>query len=415
MSWTIRRVCLPLMAVAAIVVLPGTALAIPLTFNGTQTNTAPPFHAPAPTDVSTFTGDFNLAPGSQITIAANIDFSFRTSVALGSLTIDGDLNVPSQTQSISLLGGGLKINNPVTGSAELTLWDQQTGGFDPGGDGGNPNPATFPPSVLTGADLTNLNVTLVQPGGPTAISNTLTINGSGGIPISLFGLDLGSIPVDAQLNGNATAGINSLGYTQTSGDGIFGPGSNGTPLDQTSTYIMNLNDNWGTLNGGMNANIGGNLDVDILGLNVGSFNINLPQTFNISEATSLPGLATLADLQPSSYDVVNYDDLQATFGLLPGGSGILNIDFPLATSGITTLTTVTTITTTLAGVGVTITAEVTGSVTFGIVATLQASNLGYQLQDSVAGVVAPEPGSIVLLFLGLASAAPLMLRRFRKR
>jgi len=414
MSWTIRRVCLPLMAVAAIVVLPGTALAIPLTFNGTQTNTAPPFHAPAPTDVSVFTGDFNLAPGSQITVAADIDFSFRTSVALGSLTIDGDLNVPSQTQSISLLGGGLKINNPVTGSAELTLWDQQTGGFDPGGDGSNPSPATFPPSVLTGADLTNLNVTLVQPGGPTATSNTLTINGSGGIPISLFGLDLGSIPVDAQLNGSATAGINSLGYTQTSGDGLSGPGSPGTPLNQTSSYGMNFG-NWGTLNGGLNANIGGNLDVDILGLNVGSFNINLPQTFNISESTPLPGLATLADLQPTSYDVVNYDDLQATFGLLPGGSGILNIDFPLSTSGTAALTTVTTITTTLAGVGVTITANVTGTVTFGIVATLQASNLGYQLQDSVAGVVAPEPGSIVLLFLGLASAAPLMLRRFRKR
>jgi hypothetical protein len=173
--------------------------------------------------------------------------------------------------------------------------------------------------------------------------------------------------------------------------------------------------NWGTLNGGLNANIGGNLDVDILGLNVGSFNINLPQTFNISESTPLPGLATLADLQPTSYDTVNYDDLQATFGLLPGGSGILNIDFPLSTSGTAALTTVTTITTTLAGVGVTITANVTGTVTFGIVATLQASNLGYQLQDSVAGVVAPEPGSIVLLFLGLASAAPLMLRRFRKR
>jgi hypothetical protein len=41
--------------------------------------------------------------------------------------------------------------------------------------------------------------------------------------------------------------------------------------------------------------------------------------------------------------------------------------------------------------------------------------MAYQLQESIANVVAPEPGSIMLLFMGLVGAIPLAIRWRRRR
>jgi hypothetical protein len=426
MSWKIRYASLPFMAVAAVMLITTQAFAIPLVFDN-GVNTQGPFTnpGPPPVDKNFFVGNFQLQNGSSLQIGGNFNFNFQISANLGLTgatgSVSGNLNVPYSSNSVTLQGGGLKINSKSTGTATLTLWDEQVNGFDPGGDGGNPSKnVSFPPSVLTGADLTNLNVTLVQPGGPTAQTNTISFSGSGGIPVSLFGLASFDIPVAANFTGKAVTGIDHIGFQQTSGDALTVqtafPAKNAP--DQTTTYLMAgspLGQNNGVLDAGLNLGINGSAQLSILGINVTTVPLNFSDTLNLNTDFLLPGVATLADLNPTGYNPVNYDDLQVTLGLTDGGGGgVFAVDFPLASSGTATIVSTATFTTNLVA-PMTITANFSGTITFGILATLNATNVGYQLQDSVAGVVAPEPGSIVLLFVGVAGALPLVIRRIRRK
>jgi hypothetical protein len=423
MSWKIRCVCLPLLAVAAVALIHGTAFAVNLTFDGAA-NSQPPFHNPGapPVDTNYFTGDFNLTNGA-LTVGADLHFNFHLSANLGvtgaSLSPTADMSIPTTTQAVTISGGAIHAATSPTGTAQLTLWDEQTGGYDPGGDGGNPNPSAVLPSQLSNADLTGLNVTLIHSGdvpNATTSSVSLPVNGSVTLVNNLFGLGIDiSLPVNGSLNGNGVLGVNSLGFAQGSGDGLvsqisplFGPAL--TAPDQSVQYLSAPN---GTINAAFNAGVNGtlNLSSSILGIgfSIGSFPINLTQTLGLNQPLPLPGFTNLADLNPTGYDNVHHDDLQATIGL--GGNKINLPATDLSTSGTAQLVT------TLSGVasGITFQGQVTATITYGLLATLSASNLGYQLQDSVAGVVAPEPGSIVLLFVGLAGVAPFVVRRIRRR
>jgi len=409
------RLCLPLAALA-LVLSQSQALAVPIVFDSAA-NTQPPFHNPGspPVDVNSFDTDITLLNTSTLFVQGSFAFDIHMSANLGitGATANPTATITIPAQSIPIYSNSQHISTTPTGSGQLTLWDEQVSGYDPGGDGSNPNPGAKLPSTLSRADLTGFNVSLINGGGATVQSNQITINGSGSMDTGILGITL---PVTVALVGQATAGLTALDFNQTSGDALVG---NGTPnllapgANATRTYPLNLN-NYGDLNGTGAITVGGIANLDIGGLFTTSFNLGnlVNQTLNLSSAFPLPGTAKLADLNPTGYDAVNKDDLQATIGF--DGSG-LGLPFALASTGTALLTTTTTLTTNLAGAPITITANVTGTITFGVNARLEVDNLVYQLQDSVASVVAPEPGSVVLMFVGLVAALPLVVRRLRRR
>src|SRR5581483_7794429 len=202
-----------------------------------------------------------------------------------------------------------------------------------------PNPV---PSVLTNAQITNLSTTLVGPGqSPTATSNPITVNGNGTINNNILNLTSLPIDVDASLSGNATASIDHISYMQTSGNMLLGSGALGpnAPADQTATYPMSLSP-IGTLDGAANLGLHGNVDISVLGIDVGGPSLNFNQLLPLSSSFPLPGTAKLADLNPTGYDPVHHDDLQATLGLNNGmGGGVLNLDLPVNSTGTVLLVT----------------------------------------------------------------------------
>lgn len=414
MSWqVIRGLSVPVVAALALIVSQGSASAVNLVFNSAA-NTQPPFHNPGapPVDVNKFSVDVSLTNGSSLFVQGNVHFDIDVSANLGltgaTFSQGADVNIPAQNIAIS--ANKATVNSTPTGSASLTLWDEQTGGFDPGGDGSNPNPGAKLPSTLANADLTGLNVSFINGPGASLTTNQIQINGNGQLNNVLGLFD---IPLDVTINGQANASLNSLGFTQTSGDAILGsgiPGSLVPGANASNTYTLFNN---GLLNGGGNVSVGGDVNISILGGLINpSFNLGnlINESVNLSSGFPLVGVTTLADLNPGGYDTVNHDDLQTTIALnIAGGA----IPFALSSTGSAILSTVTTLTTNLVA-PVTITARVSGTVTFGILASLEAGNFAYQLQDSIAGVVAPEPGSVVLMLVGLAAAMPLLVRRFRR-
>ena len=394
---------------------PAHAASLALNFDGAA-NTKGPFTNPgaAPVDVNKFSVDLDIDPGSTLQVAANLNLNIRVSYALGTFNNPGSLSIPNQVVNLSTTGTQ-NITTTPTGSAALTLWGQQVSGFDPGGDGfKSATGVPSLPSTLSRADLTAFQTTLVSGSGATVTSNPIVINGSGSINL----VNLIPLPLDLQITGNAKVGLSSLSYQQTSsGDAMIGNGTpNLLPPGNTATRSYGLDTNsWGDLSGAGTASVGGNvvLSSSLLGT-LGSFNLGnlINQSLNLSGAFPLPGTVTLADLNPGAYNSVNKDDLQATIGLDLTGIGL---PFSVGSVGTATISTFLVTTTNLIGIPVTITAEMTGTITFGILASLLANNMAYQLQDSIANVVAPEPGSIMLLFMGLAGAVPLALRRRRRR
>jgi len=409
------RLCLPLAALA-LVLSQSKALAVPIVFDSAA-NTQPPFHNPGapPVDVNSFDTDITLLPTSTLFVQGNIAFDINISANLGltgaTAHLPATITIPAQ--SIPIYSNTQHISSTPTGGGQLTLWDEQVSGYDPGGDGGNPNPNAKLPSTLARADLTGFNTALINGGGATVTSNQITINGSGSLDTGILGITL---PLSVALVGQASAGLTSLNFNQTSGDALVG---NGTPNlltpgnNATRSYPLSL-DPYGDLSGQGQISVGGIANLDIGGLFTTSFNLGnlVNQTLALNSAFPLPGTAKLADFNPTGYDAVNKDDLQATIGF--DGSG-LGLPFALSSTGTALLTTTTTLVTNLAGAPITITANVTGTITFGVNAGLEVDNLVYQLQDSVASVVAPEPGSVVLMFVGLVAALPIVVRRLRRR
>ena len=422
---------LPLAAALAVWVAgsPAHAASLALNFDDAA-NTKGPFTNPgaAPVDTSYFQTTLMLENGSVLTVAADVNLNISISANLGvtgaTYSPTGNLNIPFQQPSLSAPSQNVyqtpATNGGSMGSAQLTLWDQQVGGFDPGGDGGNPNPSATLPSTLSRADMNGFQATLIGATGYTLNTNPLTITGNGNLTLAtILGQDL-NLPLDLKLLGSAAATLKNLEFTQTTstdaldGNGtpnLLPPGNNATRSYPLGSLLGNVS--YGDITGDVDLAVGGVVQLDAGFL--GSFNFNLGNLVSTSQQLSadfpLPGQVKLADLNPTGYNPVNYDDLQATIGLDLTGIGL---PFSLASVGTATISTYLVTTTNLIA-PLTITLNVTGTVTFGILASLVAQDTVYQLQDSIANVVAPEPGSILLLFMGLAGAVPLALRRRRSR
>jgi hypothetical protein len=396
-----RAICAPL---AALVVVLGAcqASAVELLFNGGP-NTQPPFHNPGapPQDVNLFTTDFDLA-NAALTFSMKMRMKFHVRADLGIFGIatfdpTGDLNFPTKTQPLVLNGGGLHLQTSPTGSAQLSLWNEQIG--------------AGLPSHLTNAELTGLETTLVAPGHGSSVStNTVSMSGSGSLTLfTVLGYPF-TVDLNAKLTGSANVAVNSLSFQQTGPNALVLPLSAPPPNapDQSVAYLMSAE---GIAYGSYTLGASGSLSLSVSGNNAGSFPLFVSETTTASDETVLPGIVQLADLNPTGYDPVYHDDLQATLGL--AGLTLALPDSPLSTVGTAILISTVSYRGNI-GVPISATGSVTASVTFGVLGTLRASGIGYQLQDSIAGVIVPEPESISLLFVGLALALPVVFRRLSR-
>lgn len=390
------------MAMAAALFATSAAKAVPLTF------------VTGGGDVQSFTADLNVVGGSvPITVGANANFTFKTSVPLfGQASVSGSMSIPTQTVHLVLNGGGtINVIRSPTGSALLTLWDEQVGGFDPGLDGGNPNPSATLPSFLTKADLTGLDVQMFG-GVPVNItSNSINVNANATIPVDILNLVSFDISLSGTITGSASGAITHFDFNQTPGhDALIGNGTGPNPpffgTDLTTNYFAAAG---GDISGGLSAGMNASMNVDVLGIFDIPFDLGQILDFStvISENFPLPGFVELKDLNPTGYNPPG-DDLQTTIGLNFGG---VPIDIPLQDGGTAPLN--------FSGgtfnfAGLTWTVSVTGTSSFSVNATLQATNVTYQLQDTTLGVVAPEPSALWLLAMGAAGIVPLALRRRRR-
>jgi hypothetical protein len=388
---------LPLVAAVALLSAPS-AKAINLTFaNGGG-------------DTQSFSTSISVIGGSiPVSVSASGNFTFSTSVPLfGTLSVSGGVNIPNQTVNLVLNGGSpIAVNTTPSGSALLSLWNEQTGGFDPGGDGSNPLPASLP-SHLNKADLTGLNVQFLGGTSVPLSSNTINVNASGNIDTIV-----GDISLGGTLVGSASGSVNNLNYVQTGGTGGNNDGlaGNGFPVRSPSDPNQSVgyfSAQEGTISGNLDATMSADLIFDVLGLFDIPFDLGDVLDFGTSINETdfpLPGDIDLNDLNPTGYTPPG-DDLKSILSL--------NLAFPLpfafSESGSEPLTYDTDVNL----LGLTWDLNLTGSANFSVNATIVINGLTYNLEDTTPGVVAPEPSSVWLLALAGIGFVPLYLRRRRK-
>ncbi len=372
------------------------AASIPLTFNG-----------------STGTQYFkaNITASGTVTLGANANFQLSTGGALG-FTIGGGINIPNQNLPLNLTTNPLAVNVVPTGTAQLTLGNQQFGGFDPGNDG-TPGyaPGPYPgglPSVLTDADLTNMQITLLQNLGIPIDNGPLVVNGT-----TTIGTILGDIDIDTTVNASINAAVNNFTYTQDANtDYLIGSGirvAPGSGANQTTNYPFVGAP--GTLAANLDAALNAEASFDILGLfdipfDLGSFDLNE----SLNEQLALVGAAVLADLNPGDWaGPPNFDDLRVTVN----DGGFLSL-LPLSFDLNTTATVPITLDSDFDAFLVTFDLDVNGSASISANLHFEISDLQYQVQDTVEGVVIPEPSSVCLALLGAACVIPALRRRMKK-
>ena len=373
------------------------AASIPLTFNG-----------------STGTQYFkaNISASGTVTLGANAGFQLSTGGLLG-FTVSGGINIPNQTLPLNLTTNPLSVNVVPTGTAQITLGNQQFGGFDPGNDG-TPGyaPGPYPgglPSVLTDADLTNMQITLLQNLGIPIDNGPLVVNGNTSI-----GTILGDINIDTTVRASIDAAVNNFTYTQDANtDFLIGSGvrvAPGSGANQTTNYPFAGAP--GTLAANLDAALNAEAEFSILfGLidipfDLGSFNLSE----SLNEQLALVGAAALADLNPGDWaGPPNFDDLRVTVN----DGGFLSL-LPLSFDLNTTATVPINLDSDFDAFITTFDLDVNGSATITANLSFQITNLQYQVQDTVEGVVIPEPSSVCLALLGAACVIPALRRRMKK-
>lgn len=261
--------------------------------------------------------------------------------------------------------------------------------------------------MLTDADLTALQVTLAQnigipiDNGPLNVSGTTSIN-----------TILGNINLDTEIQATLNAALQNVGYIQDANtDFLVGGGTRVNPGfggNQSTNYFGGAP---GTITAALNASLDADANISILfglvdiPLSLGSFNLNE----SLNEQLALAGFASLEDLNPGDWDQTNYDNMR--FTLNDGGIlSLIPLDFDINTSAVLPLTFQTS--TSLLGVNF----DITGAGTATIAANIHfgVTGAGFQVQDTIEGVVIPEPSSIALCVLGLACMVPVIRRRIRQ-
>lgn len=274
------------------------AQAIPLNFNGAGNSF-----------------QMTLSGGGTATLSASANISGSYSQApLGTIGFNGTLNLPVQNIPITLQT--LNVNDPVTGTGNLTL---------------APNQPT-----LANATLSNVNANLLA--SPKTITTTQPIQAVGDVNLSVSFLTLtGELTLTANLN----ATLQNLTYQQA-GPNLLNTLAQNTPGPVPQNFTTNYGHNTfgsvgqlaGNLNGAVNGN--GALELFLFGISLGNV-ANVPlnfgfDPFTLDETILFPlGSHSVQDLEPGVFSGPGRD-VGYSGNMNFGASGIpFPLDLPATT------------------------------------------------------------------------------------
>ena len=297
MSLTRKNWLTAIVALAVALLGATQAFAVPLNFNGGANN---------------FQATLTTLPGGTATVNASGNFTVRTSISLiGQTAVDGTMNIPNQTQGVSLTT--VNINDPATGTGTLTLTPNSQSVV------GQPN--------LQNAILGDVDMNLLASPKPLN-SNVLTVSGDVNVDIGL-GITLSG---DLTINMQLAALLQSITYQQGAGQNFLSPpgtvNPGPTPNNYSTDYFANVLGSTGQLDASITGDLIANANLSFLGGLINQ-NVNLNQPGVINESLStiagFPfGNGQVQDLEPGVFTGPGRD----VRAFMSAGLGPLTLDFP---------------------------------------------------------------------------------------
>ena len=245
---------------------------------------------------------------------------------------------------------------------------------------------TVNPGTMSASGNVDLDYDDFTPGTPQTVNQAaLDLNGATNIP---FNINVAPLVINTSL-GNfnlqlaVTGTITDIDFVSNGSSPVLG--GNGGSYNLPGDFQV-------TLNGAVTGTLVG---VPIIGnVGLGTLFTLAPQT--LSFASALPGFATLADLQGGLPPFPN--DMLANFAAALPFTIPVPLNLPIAVNQTATVPN---------GQSGFSSLQINGN----IAATLNLSNIGYNVSGTVPNVLVPEPGSLTLASLGVIGLVGLARRR----
>lgn len=245
---------------------------------------------------------------------------------------------------------------------------------------------TVNPGTMSASGNFDLDYDDLTPGTPQVVNqSSLDLNGATNVPFTInvspmvINTSLGNFNLQLAVSGTIT----DIDFNSTGGDPVLG--GNGGTYSLPGNFDITLN---GTVTGTL-------VGVPIIG-NIGLGTLFTLASQTLTFPTLLPGFATTTDLQGGLPPFPN--DMLANFAAALPFAIPVPLNLPIAVNQSTTVP--------------------NGSSGFSnlvingnIAATLNLSNIAYNVSGTVPNVLVPEPGSMTLAGLGIVGLVGLALRR----
>jgi len=356
----------------------------------------------------------SLSASGSLSVGANFNVTLTAgSIAGTPVSVTVPLNIPTQSQAISLIPNPTNVNTAASGTLDLGLEDANNNGLADDFPGAAFPPPALPDSALD-AVLNDLDLTLVGAGGVGLQTSSINVGGTASLDI--LGLITIDLPVTATIDADAT--LSNLAFNGDGGGFLLGKSainsSFGVPFPMTEDYSVEYASGLigGTASGDIEGNVNAELEVDlgIFGSITQSIDNAATLSESISEVIPLVGAVTLEQIFTAN---PIHDDLNVAFDVALDDA----LDLDLALSDTQAFNEDFDVPIDLGILGsFTLDGDITGSVDFDIDATFTVANTSLESSGTKTAIVdnvIPEPSTWCMAALALLGIVPMIRRRMK--